>query len=43
VNYFIQRMEQEIARNRGVLAAEEVAEYEKALSIYRDIAIRARP
>jgi len=43
VNYFIQRMEQEISRNRGVLAPEEVAEYEKALAIYREIADRARP
>lgn len=43
VNYFIQRMEQEIARNRGVLADAEVAEYEKALALYREIAQRARP
>jgi hypothetical protein len=43
VKYFIQRMEQEIARNRGVLAPEEVAEYEKALAIYREIAHRALP
>jgi hypothetical protein len=43
VNYFIQRMEQEIARNRGVLSPDEVAEYEKALAIYREIARRARP
>src|SRR5204863_9906335 len=43
VNYFIERMNQEIARNRGVLAADEVAEYEKALAIYREIATRARP
>jgi hypothetical protein len=40
VNYFIRRMEQEISRNRGVLAPEEVAEYEKALAIYREIAGR---
>ena len=43
VKYFIQRMEQEISRNRGVLAPAEVAEYEKALTIYREIANRARP
>ena len=43
VNYFIHRMEQEIARNRGVLADAEVAEYEQALAIYREIAKRARP
>lgn len=41
VNYFIQRMEQEIARNTGVLADDEVAEYRKALEIYRKIAERA--
>jgi hypothetical protein len=40
--YFIGRMEQEIARNRGVLAAEELAEYEQALEIYRKLADRAR-
>jgi hypothetical protein len=42
VNYFIRRMEQEIVRNRDVLAAAEVAEYEQALAIYREIARRAR-
>ena len=41
VNYFIQRMEQEIARNTGVLAEDEVAEYRKALEIYQKIAERA--
>ena len=41
VNYFIQRMEQEIARNTGVLADDEVAEYRKALEIYQKIAERA--
>jgi hypothetical protein len=41
VAYFIQRMEQEIARNRGVLAAEELAEYEKALAIYKELESRA--
>lgn len=35
VEYFVQRMEQEIARNRGVLGAEELAEYEQALEVYR--------
>src|SRR6185369_6707185 len=42
VNYFIERMTKEIARNRGVLADAEVAEYERALAIYREIAKRAR-
>ena len=41
VNYFIDRMEQEIARHTGVLADDEVAEYRKALGIYQEIAKRA--
>ncbi len=41
VNYFIQRMEQEIVRHTGVLADDEVAEYRKALEIYQKIAERA--
>lgn len=41
VNYFIQRMKQEIARHTGVLADDEVAEYRKALEIYQKIAERA--
>ena len=41
VNYFIERMEQEIARHTGVLADDEVAEYRQALEIYREIAKRA--
>ena len=41
VNYFIQRMEQEIARHTGVLTDDEVAEYRKALEIYQEIAKRA--
>lgn len=42
VAHFIARMEQEIARNTGVLADAEVAEYRRALEIYRKIAQRAR-
>ena len=42
VEYFVQRLEQELVRNRGVLAAEELAEYEQALNIYRELAARAR-
>lgn len=41
VNYFIHRMEQEIARHTGVLADDEVAEYRKALEVYQEIAKRA--
>jgi hypothetical protein len=42
VTYFIGRIEHEIARNRGVLKAEELAEYERALEIYRKLAERTR-
>jgi hypothetical protein len=42
VQYFIQRMQQELVRNRGVLAAEELAEYEQALNIYRKLATQTR-
>ena len=38
----IDRMEKEIARNRGVLAAEELAEYEQALNIYQKLETTAR-
>lgn len=36
-DYFIARLEHEIARNRQVLTADELAEYERALQIYRQI------
>ena len=39
--YFIDRIEKEIARNTGVLADDEVAEYRQALEIYREIDKRA--
>lgn len=42
VTYFIDRMEKEIARNRSVLAADELAEYEQALAIYRRLESRLR-
>jgi hypothetical protein len=42
VAYFIDRMEKEIARNRGVLAADELVEYEQALAIYQKLATTAR-
>ena len=35
VEYFVRRMEEELASNRDVLAAAELAEYEQALGIYR--------
>ncbi|MCA9052407.1 MAG: CehA/McbA family metallohydrolase [Planctomycetaceae bacterium] len=37
VRYFVSRMEQELERNRGVLKAEELAEYEQALAVYREL------
>ncbi len=42
VNYFIQRMETEIARNRGVLSDDEVAEYEAALEFYEGLREQTR-
>ena len=38
----VRRMEEELARNQGVLKPNEVDEYRKALSVYRRIAERAR-
>lgn len=37
VAYFIERMTQEISRNRTLLAPEELAEYEQALAIYKKL------
>lgn len=42
VTYFIERITQEISRNRGVLAPEELAEYEQALAIYKKLEATAR-
>jgi hypothetical protein len=42
VDYFVRRMEEEIERNQGVLEEREVAEYRRALEIFREIARRAR-
>ena len=42
VAYLVQRMEEEIENNRGRLSKEALAEYEKALSIYREIESTAR-
>jgi hypothetical protein len=42
VNYFVQRMETEIARNRGILSDAEVAEYESALQFYESLRETAR-
>lgn len=42
VRYFVERMDQEIQRNRGVLAPEEIAEYEQARSAYLKLMPLAR-
>ena len=42
VAYFIERMKQEIQRNRAVLAVNELAEYEQALAIYQKLAATAQ-
>ncbi|MFN7805684.1 MAG: hypothetical protein ACK5TO_16815, partial [Planctomycetaceae bacterium] len=42
VQHFIERMEHEIQRNQGVLEPAELAEYEHALEIYRELATRTR-
>lgn len=42
VAYFIERMTQEISRNRGLLAKEELGEYEHALDIYKKLEALAR-
>jgi hypothetical protein len=34
VQYFIDRMDQELTRNRGVLSEKDLAEYERARDIY---------
>ncbi len=41
VQYFIDRMNEEIERCRGVITQESLAEYEKALAIYTEILQRA--
>jgi hypothetical protein len=35
VEYFVQRMQEELSSNQGVLAPDELAEYEQALATYR--------
>jgi len=42
VEYFIGRMKKELARNRGMLRPDAIAEYERALKIYQDISKLAR-
>ncbi len=42
VQYFIERMQEEIARNADVLAPAEVDEYRRALDVYRELAKTAK-
>ncbi|MCY2967117.1 MAG: CehA/McbA family metallohydrolase [Planctomycetota bacterium] len=42
VRYFVNLMEQEIARNRGVLKPEALREFEQARDVYRELLQRAR-
>jgi hypothetical protein len=42
VNYFIQRMQEEITRNKDVLSDGELEEYRAALATYKEIAESAR-
>jgi hypothetical protein len=42
VAYFIERVQQEISRNRNVLTADDLGEYERALDIYRKLEAIAR-
>jgi hypothetical protein len=40
-DWLIERMEEELARNRGVLDAPSLAEYEQALATFREVGARA--
>ncbi|MDB5388642.1 MAG: hypothetical protein JWM11_4288 [Planctomycetaceae bacterium] len=42
IDYIIRRVKEEIARNKSLLSPEAVAEFEKSLKIYEEIAKRAR-
>jgi hypothetical protein len=42
IDYIIRRVKEEIARNRGILNADQLAEYEQALKIYETIAAGAK-
>lgn len=42
IDYIIRRVKEEIARNRGILTADQLAEYERALKIYEEIGTRAK-
>ena len=42
VAYFIERITHELTRDRGLLATEDLAEYEQALAIYKKLEATAR-
>jgi hypothetical protein len=42
IRYFIRRMQEEIARNKPVLDAESLAEYQKALEVFQKLEETAR-
>lgn len=41
VEHFVERMEREVGRHRGVLSPDAIDEYQEALTIYRDLEKRA--
>lgn len=41
VEHFVERIERELARNKGVLTADAIEEYDEALKIYRDLLSKA--
>ena len=43
VEYLIKRVQDEINRHRGVLSAEALAEYDRALAAYRALLKQAQP
>ncbi len=42
VEWFVQRMEEELQRNRGILSQDALAEYRQALAVYQSLLERAR-
>lgn len=42
VEHFVERIERELARHKGVLSADAVDEYNEALAIYRELLSRAK-
>jgi hypothetical protein len=42
IDYFVQRMQEELKRNEGVLRPNELDEYRQALAVYQKIAEQAR-